>query len=328
MAQPPRLPLTAMNPRRILVLGGSGFVGRHVCEQLVRAGHQVTVPTRRASHAACVQTLPGLTVLPADVHDDVSLQRLMAGHDAVVNLIAVLHGNAARFERVHVQLPQRIAQAMHASGVRRLVHVSALGADAQGPSMYQRSKARGEAVLQAQGLDLTLLRPSVIFGAEDKFLNLFADLQQIAPFMPLAGSGARFQPVWVVDVAAAIVCCLQDRRTIGQTYEICGPEVFTLGELVHRSGQWAGVNSGRGRSVLPLPRWVGWLQALAMEMLPGEPLMSRDNLASMKADNVASGQLPGLAALGITPAAASGVAPGYLGHKGPRSRLDGWRARH
>lgn len=315
-----------MTPRRILVLGGSGFVGRHVCEQLVRAGHQVTVPTRRASHAACVQTLPGLTVLPADVHDDASLQRLMAGHDAVVNLIAVLHGNASRFERVHVQLPQRIAQAMHASDVRRLVHVSALGADAQGPSMYQRSKARGEAVLQAQGLDLTLLRPSVIFGAEDKFLNLFADLQQIAPFMPLAGSGTRFQPVWVVDVAAAIVRCLQDRRTIGQTYEACGPEVFTLGELVHRSGQWAGVNAGRGRPVLPLPRWVGWLQALAMETLPGEPLMSRDNLASMKADNVASGQLPGLAALGITPAAASGVAPGYLGRKGPRSRLDRWRA--
>ena len=134
MAQPPRLPLTAMNPRRILVLGGSGFVGRHVCEQLVRAGHQVTVPTRRASHAACVQTLPGLTVLPADVHDDVSLQRLMAGHDAVVNLIAVLHGNAARFERVHVQLPQRIARAMRQAGVERLVHVSALGANPQGLS--------------------------------------------------------------------------------------------------------------------------------------------------------------------------------------------------
>jgi len=252
----------------------------------------------------------------------------MAGHSAVVNLIAVLHGDEARFERMHVQLPQRIAAAMRQAGVERLVHVSALGADLQGPSLYQRSKARGEAVLASAGLDLTVLRPSVIFGAEDRFLNLFADLQQVFPFMPLAGSGTKFQPVWVNDVAAAIVRCLQDRRTIGQTCEACGPETFTLGELVKRSGQWAGVNGGKGRPVIPLPRWVGWLQALAMEMLPGEPPMSRDNLASMKVDNVASGQLPGLQALGITPAALSAVAPTYLGHKGPRSRLEGWRSQH
>lgn len=315
-----------VKPQRILVLGGSGFVGRHVCEHLVRAGCRVTVPTRHLSRASAVQTLPGLTVLQADVHNDAVLARLLAGHDAVVNLIAVLHGDAARFEAVHVQLPQRIASAMQAAGVQRLVQVSALGADAQGPSIYQRSKARGEAVLQAAGLELTVLRPSVIFGAEDRFLNLFADLQKIAPLMPLAGSGTRFQPVWVKDVAQAIVRCLQDRRTIGQTYEICGPEVFTLAELVRHAGQWAGVNGGRGRHVVPLPRWMGWLQALAMEMLPGEPLMSRDNLASMKVDNVASGQLPGLPALGIAPAAASGVAPTYLGHQGPRSRLEGWRA--
>lgn len=320
--------MEGMKPLRVLVLGGSGFVGRHVCEQLVRAGHHVTVPTRRASRAACVQTLPGLTVLETRSLDEATLTRLMAGHDAVVNLIAVLHGDEARFEQVHVQLPERIAAAMHRAGVRRLVHVSALGADPQGPSMYQRSKARGEAVLHNSGLDLTVLRPSVIFGAEDKFLNLFADLQQITPCVPLAGSGTRFQPVWVADVAAAIVRCLQDRQTLGQTYEACGPETFTLGELVKRSAQWAGVNNGQGRPVIPLPRWAGWLQALAMEMLPGEPLMSRDNLASMQVDNVASGQLPGLQALGIHPAALSAVAPTYLGHKGPRSRLDGWRARH
>ncbi len=317
-----------MNISPVLVLGGSGFVGRHVCEQLVRAGHQVTVPTPRASRAASVQTLPGLTVIETDVHDDAALAALMAGHSAVVKLIAVLHGDEARFERMHVQLPQRIAAAMRQAGVERLVHVSALGADLQGPSLYQRSKARGEAVLASAGLDLTVLRPSVIFGAEDRFLNLFADLQQVFPFMPLAGSGTKFQPVWVNDVAAAIVRCLQDRRTIGQTCEACGPETFTLGELVKRSGQWAGVNGGKGRPVIPLPRWVGWLQALAMEMLPGEPLMSRDNLASMAVDNVASGQLPGLQALGITPAALSAVAPTYLGHKGPRSRLEGWRSQH
>ena len=313
---------------RVLVFGGTGFVGRHVCEQLVRAGWQVTVPTRKIDHAAAVQCLPGLTVLHIPTLDDASLTRLVTGHDAVVNLIAVLHGDAERFEQVHVALPTRMARAMRAAGVRRMVQVSALGADPQGPSMYQRSKARGESVLQAAGLDLTVLRPSVIFGAEDKFLNLFADLQTLLPFMPLAGSGTRFQPVWVADVALAVLRCLQQGQTVGQVIEACGPEVMSLGELVHRASQWAGVNHGRGRPVLPLPHWIGWLQALAMELVPGEPLMSRDNLASMAVDNVASGRLPGLQTLGITPASAAAIAPLYLGRRGPRSRLDAWRARH
>jgi NADH dehydrogenase len=315
-----------MSTPRVLVLGGSGFVGRHVCEQLTRMGWHITVPTRRAVNAASVQSLPGLTVIEASVHNEADLARLMPGHDAVVNLVAVLHGSEERFEKVHVDLPGKIASAMKKAGVQRLVHVSALGADPQGPSMYQRSKARGETVLHNAGLQLTVLRPSVIFGAEDKFLNLFADLQAVAPFMPLAGSGTRFAPVWVADVARAVMVCLQKPDTIGQTYELCGPDVLTLGELVKRAGQWAGVNHGRGRPVIGLPMWMGWLQAVAMELAPGEPLMSRDNLASMKVDNIATGQLPGLAALGISAASAAGVAPSYLGHRGPRSRLNNWRA--
>lgn len=315
-----------MSTPRVLVLGGSGFVGRHVCEQLARLGWQITVPTRRAVHAASVQSLPGLTVIEASVHQEADLARLMPGHDAVVNLVAVLHGNEARFESVHVTLPGKIASAMTKAGVKRLVHVSALGADPQGPSMYQRSKSQGETVLHNAGLQLTVLRPSVIFGAEDKFLNLFAGLQKVAPFMPLAGSGTRFAPVWVADVAHAVAVCLQKPETIGQTYELCGPDVLTLGQLVKLAGQWAGVNQGRGRPVIGLPMWVGWLQAAAMELAPGEPLMSRDNLASMQVDNVGTGLLPGLAALGITAASAAGVAPTYLGHRGPRSKLNRWRA--
>lgn len=315
-----------MSTPNILVLGGSGFVGRHVCEQMARLGWQITVPTRRALNAESVQCLPGLTVIEASVHNAADLARLMPGHDAVVNLVAVLHGDEQHFEQVHVDLPGKIASAMKQAGVQRLVHISALGADPQGPSLYQRSKARGETVLRNAGLQLTVLRPSVIFGAEDKFLNLFADLQVVAPFMPLARSGTRFQPVWVADVARAVVTCLQKPDTIGQTYELCGPDVLTLGEWVQRAGQWAGVNHGRGRPVVRLPLWMGWLQALVMEMAPGEPLMSRDNLASMKVDNIATGQLPGLQALGITPAAPAGVAPTYLGHRGPRSRLDDLRA--
>jgi NADH dehydrogenase len=315
-----------MSAPRVLVLGGSGFVGRQVCEQLARLGWLITVPTRRAVNAARVQSLPGLTVIEANVHQEADLARLMPGHDAVVNLVAVLHGSEERFENVHVDLPGKIASAMKKAGVQRLVHISALGADPQGPSMYQRSKARGETVLHNAGLQLTVLRPSVIFGAEDKFLNLFADLQAVAPFMPLAGSGTRFAPVWVGDVARAVVVCLQKLDTLGQTYELCGPDVMTLGELVQRAGQWAGVNEGRGRPVIGLPMWVGWLQAAAMELAPGEPLMSRDNLASLKVDNIATGQLPGLQALGISASSAAGVAPGYLGHRGPRSKLNRWRA--
>ena len=286
--------------KKVLVLGGTGFVGRHLCEALNRRGIQVTVPTRRLP-ARSVQMLPFVTVVCADVHDAASLRHLLPGHDAVVNLVAVLHGNEARFEQLHVTLPTTVAQACVASGVRRLVHVSALGADLQGPSMYQRSKAQGERALQslasAEGLALTVLRPSVIFGEDDAFLNLFAKLQKVFPLMPLAGAHTRFQPVAVLDVARALLATLDNPRTAGQVYELGGPEVFTLTQLVQHAGRWAGCE----RPVLPLPHALGYLQALAMECGPGEPLMSRDNLASMQTDNVLSGRLPGLADLGLGP---------------------------
>jgi uncharacterized protein YbjT (DUF2867 family) len=305
----------------ILVLGGTGFVGRQVCEQLHRAGHRITVPTRRMPHAAAVQHLPRLTVLEADVHDANHLTRLLHGHDAVVNLVAILHGRQADFERVHVTLPQTLAQACERSGVQRVVHISALGASLDGPSLYQRSKAQGEEVLREAALALTILRPSVIFGAGDHFLNLFARLQATFPVMPLAGAGARLQPVWVQDVATAIVNSLQDTAlpmsTVGQTFECAGPDVLTLAELVRLAGR----HGSRERPVLPLPWTLGRLQALVMELMPGEPLMSRDNLVSLQVDNVASGQWPGLAALDITPASVHAIAPTYLGTRGGRSQL-------
>lgn len=302
---------------KVLVLGGTGFVGRHVCEKLQRAGWSVTVPTRRAVNAAAVQHLPRLTVIEADVHDPAALARLLPGHDAVVNLVAILHGSEAAFERTHVELPRKIAAACQASGVRRLVHVSALGVSEDGPAKYQRSKARGEALLRAAGLDLTVLRPSVIFGAGDRFLNLFAQLQAVFPVMPLAGASARFQPVWVEDVASAVVACLRDATTVGHTYDCAGPDVLTLADLVRLAGR----HGSRARPVFPLPMALGRLQALMMELAPGEPLMSRDNLDAMRVDNIATGQNPGLAALGITPASVHAIAPGYLGQRGVRSGL-------
>ena len=315
--------------QRILVLGGSGFVGRQLIEQLQRRGAAITVPTRRLDATRHLWSQPRVRIEVADVHDPATLARLLAGHDAVVNLIAILHGSTRQFERAHVELPRHIAAACAETGVRRVVHVSALGAAADGPSKYQRSKARGEAVLgqaaQVGTLQLSVLRPSVMFGAEDRFLNLFSRLQTLFPLIPLAGAGARFQPVWVNDVAAAIAACLQRDDTIDQTYECCGPEVWTLRELVTAAGQWSGVRGGRGRPVVGLPDALGRLQALAMEGLPGRTLMSRDNLDSMKVDNVCGGHLPGLAALGIRATPLSAVGPLYLGQAGPQAQLDRYR---
>jgi len=309
----------------LLLLGGTGFVGRSLCEKRVeraRGGEgRITVPSRQPQRAKAIQLLPTVEVVNADVHDEKQLARLVAGRDAVVNLVAILHGSEAAFQHVHVELPRKLARACQAAGVRRVVHVSALGAAANAPSRYLRSKAEGEAVLRAAGLDLTVLRPSVIFGTEDRFLNLFARLQALFPLMPLAGAGARFQPVWVNDVAQAIVNSLDRRDSIGQTYECVGPRVYTLAELVRLAGRW----SGHERPVIPLPAALGQLQAMLMEWLPGEPLMSRDNLASMQVANVASGNHPGLDALGIQPTALEGVMPEWLARGGGPARLDAWR---
>ena len=307
--------------KKILILGGSGFVGRHLCEKLNEAQCSVTVVTRRRVNARHLLVLPMVDVVEADVYDSAALARLLVGHDAVVNLVAILHGSEAAFEKAHVQLPQTLVRACEASGLRRIVHVSALGASVTSASKYQRSKAHGEAALISSELDVTVLRPSVMFGAEDHFLNTFAALQQYFPVIPLAGSQARFQPVWVDDVASALLRCLQDGSTIGQIFEICGPEVFTLKQLVELAGRWAGINGGQGRPVLALPNALARLQATLMELAPGEPLLSRDNLDAMKTDNVATGWLPGLPALGITPAALGAIAPSYLGAQGLRSGL-------
>ena len=307
---------------KVLVLGGTGFVGRHVCEKLNRLNIRITVPTRRRANAQSVQHLPMLDVIEANIHDPAALAALVAGHDAVVNLVAVLHGDEAAFERAHVALPQKLAAACQQTGVTRVVHISALGAAVDAPSMYQRSKARGEAVLQDAGLDLTILRPSVIFGADDKFLNLFAKLQAVFPVMPLAGAATKFQPVWVEDVAQAVVNSLVNFDSLdadfdkprATVFEACGPDVLSLKELVQLSAMAAGINHGRGRPVLALPPFLGKLQALAMRLLPGEPLISQDNLDSMQVDNVGTGKLPGLQALGITPSALAAIVPTYLGN--------------
>lgn len=315
--------------QNILVLGGTGFIGRSLCEALVErsggGGGRIIVPSRRPQRAGHLRTLPTVEVIDANIHDDKALAQLVGQADAVINLVAILHGNSSAFEQAHVTLPQRLARACLAASVRRLIHVSALGVSddpGRAPSNYLRTKGMGEAALRSEpGLDLTVLRPSVVFGEHDRFINLFAKLQAMLPVMALAGYHAQFQPVWVKDVAAAIIHCLDHDETIGQTLECAGPQVMSLREIV----QWAGIWSGHPRPILPLPVGAGYLQGLVLELIPGEPLMSRDNVRSMTVPNVASGRLPGLKQLGIHPTAMASVMPAILGrHQGP-GRMDAWR---
>jgi NADH dehydrogenase len=318
---------------KVLVVGGAGFIGRHVVERLVASGRSVLVPARRRERAKHLIVLPTVEAVEADVNDPATLGRLVDGQQAVINLVGVLHGSSAgrgaaygpEFLQAHVELPRRIAAACGKHGIGRLVHVSALGADPKGPSMYLRSKGDGErVVLASKAIATTVFRPSVVFGREDRFLNAFAHLAAFLPVVPVAAPAARFQPVWVEDVAAAIVNSLDDDTTFGRTYELCGPRIYTLKELV----EFAVRASGRKRPVIGLPGPLGRAMAAVMALAPGEPLLTRDNLDSMKVDNVASRQ-PFWPApeLGIRPTPMEPEAALYLAGLHPRTRFSGFRTR-
>ena len=302
---------------KVLVLGGSGFIGSRLVAQLAAQGRSIVLPTRRAIHARHLIMLPSVEVVEADIHDEATLARLVHGVDAVINLVGVLHSRRGKsgtpygpdFERAHVALPQKLAAACAKAGVHRSLHMSALGASANGPSMYLRSKAAGEAAALSQpSLAVTIFRPSVVFGEGDSFLNLFASLQKFLPVVALGGADARFQPVYVEDVVHAFVTALEDRASFGRVVELVGPRVYTLRELVQLAGRY----SGHPRPVFGMPPALARMQAWFLEHAPGGPLMSRDNLDSMRADNVGS---PGTVPM---PTAPEDVAPFYLGdHPSP-----------
>lgn len=314
-----------MKTKNILLIGGSGFLGGHVAQRLAVQGHRLTVPTRHRERARHLIVLPTVEVVETDMHDDARLAELVAGQDAVINLVGILHSRyglpyGPDFARAHVELPRRIAAACRAAGVRRLIHVSALNADVNGPSQYLRSKGEGEAVLREAGaaLDLTIFRPSVIFGPEDSFLNLFARLQRLAPVMPLGNPQARFQPVYVEDVARAIVASLDRSDAFGQACCCCGPRVYTLAELV----RYVGEQIGKPRPIIALPEALARIQAGLLELLPNPP-MSVDNLDSMEVDSVCPGG--DLLPFGMSPVALEAVAPEYLAASTPRYRYYGYR---
>jgi NADH dehydrogenase len=300
----------------VLVVGGSGFIGHHVCAELVARGFKVTVPTRRRERAKDLILLPTIDVVQADVGAPGVLERLMRHKQAVVNLVGVLHGRPGRanergpnnygpdFARAHVELPQAIISACRATGVRRLVHMSALGASPQAPSQYLRSKGIGEQVVfAAEDLDVTVFRPSVVFGPKDRFLNRFEALSRLFPALALPCPQARFQPVYVRDVARAIAVSLDDMVSHGWRYELGGPRQYTLQELVELVCRI----TGRRRWIFGLPGRLAHVQAWVLEHLPGK-LLSRDNLESMKVPSVTSAPFP----FGIQPQPLEAVVPSYL----------------
>jgi uncharacterized protein YbjT (DUF2867 family) len=306
----------------ICVLGGTGFVGTELVTRLVLAGHWVRVPTRNPARALRLRVLDTAELRLANVHDPGVLAQLFSGCDAVINLVGILNPRAgASFQAVHAELPAKVMAAARATGVRHVLHMSALGADERAPSQYLRSKAAGEAAVRAsappgaQQPAVTIFRPSVIFGPGDSLTNRFARLLSLtAGVLPLARAGTRFAPIDVRDVAQAFGRALTDRSTAGQTYELCGPQVMTLAEIVRLTARVAGLRC----HIVPLPDLVARLQGLVMGVLPGKPF-SLDNFRSLTIDGVC--RQDGCARLGIQPAPMLAELPGYLGHEDKDTEL-------
>ncbi|MCY0386943.1 complex I NDUFA9 subunit family protein [Robbsia sp. Bb-Pol-6] len=312
-----------MRYQTVALIGGSGFIGTYVVARLLRTGHQVRIAVRRRAHAGHLQMLP-VTITECDVHDPAQLAAFIDGADAVVNLVGILQDTRQRpygpnFRRVHVELPRKIVAACAQARVRRLLHMSALGADPQGPSMYLRSKGDGENIVAAAGgpptnLLTTIFRPSVVFGPGDKFLQTFADLQKLFPVIPLASPTARFQPVFAGDVARAIVTAIDLDGAVGKAFELGGPRVYTLAELV----RFAGSASGHPRRIVGLPDWAARLQGAVFEHLPNAPI-SRDNIDSMTVPSVLSAPIDPM--LHIVPVSVESVAGAYLGGRAGGHRV-------
>ena len=319
--------------RIITVFGASGFIGRHLVRRLAKAGWVVRAACRDPEGASFLRTMGDVgQVIPwgANVTDPISVHVALNGAEAAVNLVGILYesGNAT-FQRMHVDAAKLVAEKATELGLKHFVHMSALGADAESDAEYARTKAAGEAAVMAAFPRASIVRPSVVFGPEDNFFNMFAGLCRLSPFLPVMGAptfprvrlggeagfgvdflgdgGPKFQPVYVGDVADAIVTCLQGADAAGQVYELAGPRVYTFADIM----RLLLATTRRRRLLLPVPFWVAEIQAFFMEKLP-KPLLTRDQIRLMQTDNVASGNAKGLADLGIAATPAEAILPTYL----------------
>ena len=311
-----------MDGKRVTVIGGSGFIGRNVVRELARRGAVVTVGCRDVEGAKFLKTMgtvAQVTPVRVDVTEPVTIQRAVAGADWVINLVGILYESGRnRFEAVQAAAPGLVARFAAEAGATRLIQLPAIGADAGSESVYARSKAAGEAAAREAFPDATVLRPSVVFGPNDSLFNRFAQLALIAPALPLIGGGAtRFQPVYVDDVADAVIACLTTPATAGRTYELGGPKIYSFKALM--TLMLAEIQ--RDRLLIPVPYWAASLKAFFLEQLP-RPLLTRDQVALLKHDNVVSDGAEGLAQLGITPTALEVVLPTYLDRFRPGGRYN------
>lgn len=293
------------------VFGGSGFIGRYVVKRLARQGYLVRVAVRDPEAALFLKpmgTVGQVVPLYASITDDASVANAVAGADVVVNLVGILaESRGAGFQSIQAEGAGRVARLSAAAGVGRLVHVSAIGADPASPSRYAQSKAAGEQAVRAAFPDATILRPSVVFGPEDQFFNRFAAIARLAPVMPVIAGATRFQPVYVGDVADAVIAALTRPDAVGALYELGGPQVWTMREIM----AYILTLTGRDKMMVNIPMCVARLQASVMELIPGKPL-TRDQLVLLQRDNVPDPGVPGLAALDIVPTPVELIVPAYL----------------
>lgn len=311
-----------MTIKKIAVLGGAGFVGSCLVAKLDEAGYQVKVLTRRRESAKHLILLPNVQVAECHLPNTYALKDELKGSDAVINLVGILHedGNST-FEAMHHQLPRRVAQVCEELGINRLIHMSALQANNHGPSQYLKSKATGEAAINefSKKLDITIFKPSVIFGHGDSFINLFANLVKFLPVIFLAKPDAKFQPIWVGDVAQCFMNALENTATYGKTYELGGPQIYTLRQLVQKVMDVL----GKQRPIIGLNNTLSMAQAFALELMPIK-LMSRDNIRSMQVDSVCAA--PIAAELGVVPISLDTIVPEYLLNASPRAVYDAFRS--
>lgn len=292
-----------MTNKLVTLIGGGGFLGRYVARELMRTGARVRVAQRDPRQAYFLRTQGGLgqtQFVAADVARPDSVARAVEGADAVVNLVGVMGGN---MQAIHVEGARTVARAAHEAGAGALVHVSAIGADEQGAAAYARSKGQGEAAVRQAFAGATILRPSIVFGREDQFVNRFAGMVS-APIVPILRAGVKFQPVFAGDVGQAVTAALRDPESHGhKTYELGGPDVITMGELI----RWIAQTLGRKPNFLEVPDFAGALLA----RLPGSPI-SWDQWLMLQADNIVAPGAQGLATLGVEAAPLAAVAPEYL----------------
>lgn len=314
--------------KTVCVLGGTGFVGMHLANQLSKAGYQVRIPSRRRERHRDVLVVPTVDVVDANVHDSKQLESLVSGCDVVINLVAILNERKrGDFQRVHVELPSKVVNACKTAGVGRLLHMSSLNADpVQGPSRYLRSKGEGQKFVlaaQSEHLAVTVFRPSIIFGPGDNFFNMFASFLSLTPLIfPVVCPNAKFAPVYVGDVAKAMVDAIAKPASYGRAFNLCGPGVYRMQQLVEYVNQVIGAR----RAVIGLGDGASRLMATVLGMVPGSP-MTTDNYLSMQIDSVCDRSDTGAI---ICSNALESIVPYYVGRKDQRSLYDAHRtvARH